>query len=228
MILISFFIFLQLIVASCQNLIIIIITFKRHGGRKTMKTIRLATLEDAERILEIYNPFITNTTVTFEYEPLNVEDFRQRMQTIMSKYPFIVCEIDNQIAGYAYCSPFNPRAAYSWDCDSSIYVDPSFHGNGIGRFLYESLFKIMKELGYYNIYALVTDPNPTSLAFHKRLGFILEGFHEAAGYKFNRWLGINRLVKRIGDFDKTPEPVKSIQEVDINSLIGMCNQNYQK
>lgn len=185
-----------------------------------MKSIRMASAKDAERILEIYNPFIFNTTITFECEPLTIDEFRQRMETIMSKFPFIVCEVKNQIAGYAYCSPYSLRSAYSWDCDSSIYVDPSFHENGIGRSLYEALFAIMKELGYYNIYAVITDPNPTSLAFHKKLGFESEAFHQAIGYKFNRWLGVNRLVKRIGDFNIPPSPIKSISEIDTASLLS--------
>lgn len=181
--------------------------------------IRMATLEDAEAILEIYNPYIQNTAITFEYLPLTVEEFQTRMKGIMAHYPYIVCELDGKIVGYAYTSTANVRAAYSWNCDASIYLDSSCHGKGIGSLLYKTLFLIMKEMGYYNVYALVTSQNPVSLAFHQHLGFVIEGAHEKTGYKFGKWMGVTLLVKQIGDFSKEPQPVKSIHEIEVAPLL---------
>lgn len=181
--------------------------------------IRLATLEDAERILEIYNPYVINTCITFEYEPLTLPAFKERMMAIMERSPFLVYEQEGVIVGYAYTSASNPRAAYSWDCDSSIYLDPSYHGKGIGRALYKTLFLLMEELGYYNVYALVTSPNPVSLAFHQNLGFEMEGHHAKIGYKFGKWLGVSRLVKRIGDFEETPMPVRDYRNMDLQPIL---------
>jgi len=190
-------------------------------AKKMSKTIiRLATLEDAERILEIYNPYIENTCITFEYNKLTLDEFKERMLNITKKFPFIVCELDGMIIGYAYTSSAHPRAAYSWDCDSSIYMDQAYQGKGVGTILYKTLFLLMKEMGYYNVYALVTSPNPISLAFHKNLGFEVEGHHDNIGYKFGKWLGVTRLVKRIGDFSKVPQPVKTINEIDPTSTLS--------
>lgn len=186
-----------------------------------IKSIRLAALEDAPRILEIYNPYIENTCITFECDRLELEEFKERMTGIMKRFPFIVCEVDGRIVGYAYTSPFHTRKAYSWDCNASIYVDEAYHDQGIGTILYKTIILIMKELGYYNIYAVVTSPNPISLAFHKHLGFQEEGHHENVGFKFGKWLGVTRLVKKIGDFTKAPVPVKTIQEIDISSLLDV-------
>ena len=45
--------------------------------------IRTATVEDAEKLLEIYAYYIKNTAVTFEYEVPSVEEFRERIRHIL-------------------------------------------------------------------------------------------------------------------------------------------------
>ena len=182
-------------------------------------TIRLATLADAERILEIYNPFIETSCVTFEYNKLTLDEFKERMLSIQNKFPWIVYELDGTIIGYAYTSSSHSRAAYSWNCDASIYIDQAYQGKGIGSTLYNALFHLMREMGYYNVYAIVTSQNPVSLGFHNRFGFEVEGHHDNTGYKFGKWLGVTRLVKRIGDFSKSPDSVKTIQQIDFKTIL---------
>ena len=78
-------------------------------------SIRMANHEDAEGILDVYAPYITDSSVTFEYEVPSVDDFRNRISGIIKDMPYIVCEIDGEIAGYAYASHYRSRAAYQWD-----------------------------------------------------------------------------------------------------------------
>ena len=40
-----------------------------------MVTIRNATIDDAERILEIYDYYVRNTAITFEYETPTIAEF---------------------------------------------------------------------------------------------------------------------------------------------------------
>ena len=63
-----------------------------------MITVRSATLGDAERILEIYDYYVKNTAITFEYTTPTLEEFRGRMEKIMQKYPYLVAEKDGVIA----------------------------------------------------------------------------------------------------------------------------------
>ena len=53
---------------------------------------RDATLEDAERILEIYAYYVEKTAITFEYEVPTLEEFKNRMKKTMEKYPYLVIE----------------------------------------------------------------------------------------------------------------------------------------
>lgn len=182
-------------------------------------TIRMAALSDTEKLLSIYNPYITDTTITFEYEPLSTEVFQKRLETVLKQFPWLVYEEKGRLLGYAYASPFHERAAYSWDCDLSIYLEQDCRGRGIGQKLLAALELLLKEQGYYNLYSLITDPNPVSVAFHKKHGFTEEGLHQSTGYKFGQWLGVRLMVKKIGDFTKPPTPVKNIHEIPYNELL---------
>lgn len=79
------------------------------------RRIRLATKEDIPAIKAIYNPYILNTAITFEYEPVSEEELGKRMEIVGQQFPWLVCEINHQVVGYAYCSKFKERAAFGWD-----------------------------------------------------------------------------------------------------------------
>jgi len=151
------------------------------------KKIRLVTQEDSDAILKIYLPFITDTVVTFEYKVPTLTEFKERMADIQKNYPWLVCEINNRITGYAYASRFREREAYKWSVDFSVYVDPEYHGKGIGKALYFALSELLKLQGYYNAYAGVTLPNVKSEGLHESFGFKAVGVYHKVGYKFDRW-----------------------------------------
>ena len=170
------------------------------------KQIRLAAPEDAKALLDIYAPYVTGTAVTFEYAVPKAEDFQDRIQATLEQFPWLICEVDGEIAGYAYASPFHERAAYQWDTELSVYVSPAFHRQGVARALYGKLLPILKRQGYYNLYALVTLPNPASIGFHQSYGFETAGVYHGTGFKFGRWHDMTVLEKRLRDFSYDEAP----------------------
>ena len=64
-----------------------------------MITVRRAETGDAERLLEIYDHYVRNTAITFEYETPSLEEFKERMVGIMKRYPYLVIEKDGKIEG---------------------------------------------------------------------------------------------------------------------------------
>jgi phosphinothricin acetyltransferase len=149
--------------------------------------VRDATSADAPALLAIYRPFVTHTSVSFELEPPTVEEFAQRIATSQAKWAWLVAEEEGAIAGYAYASPFRARAAYQWSVEMSAYIDPGFHGRGVGRALYERLIEILVAKGYCTAYAGITLPNEASVRFHQALGFAPVGVFRRAGRKFGAW-----------------------------------------
>ena len=62
--------------------------------------IRKVLPSDAARLLEIYKPYVEQTSITFEYELPELEEFEERIRDISSRYPYLVLE-EEKIWGYA-------------------------------------------------------------------------------------------------------------------------------
>ena len=159
--------------------------------------IRPATEKDVPEILSIYAPYIENSTATFEYDVPCSREFMQRFLDITAQYPWLVWEENGQILGYAYASAPYTRAAFSWCAEPSIYLRPEAKGRGIGRKLYAVLEAILAKQGYQVLYALITSENAESIAFHAKTGYERKVDFPNCGYKFNRWLGLIWMEKRI-------------------------------
>ena len=179
---------------------------------------RFAAENDAEKILEIYKPYVENTTITFEYNVPTIEEFRERIREILKDYPYIVCEYGNEIVGYAYAHRIWSRAAYQWDAELSIYTNEKYAGNGIGKKLYGILLEILKLQNVVNVYGLVTYPNKSSEKLHSYFGFKKVAFFENVGFKFGKWIGVTWFEKAINPYFETPEPIKRISEIDESEI----------
>ena len=94
--------------------------------------IRKATENDAESLLKIYEPYITNTTITFEYDVPTAEAFADRIRETAAAFPYLVCEQDGIIMGYAYAHRIRERAAYDWDAELSVYLKQHPHAAQTG------------------------------------------------------------------------------------------------
>ena len=149
--------------------------------------IRLAKLADAPAIAAIYRHYVENTFISFELTAPTETVMRERMAKVLAKLPWLVCELDGAIAGYAYASPHHDRAAYQWSVDSSVYLRHGLQRRGLGRALYSELFTLLVQQGYYTAYAGVSLPNVASVGLHESFGFEPVGVYRNAGFKFGSW-----------------------------------------
>ena len=159
--------------------------------------IRFATERDIPEILEIYAPYVLNTAYSFEYTVPTIEEFTERFRSYTAQFPWLVWEEDGRVLGYAYGSAPFARAAYSWCAEDSIYLLPEAQGKGIGKRLCLALEKVLFYQGYLRIYALITAENSESLAFHRKMAYKIRAEFPDCGYKFNRWLGLIWMEKRL-------------------------------
>lgn len=120
--------------------------------------IEIASLEDAQELVEIYRYYVEKTAITFEYEVPSVEEFKQRMVHVMEKYPYLIAKENDQIVGYAYASCFKNRTAYDWCVETSIYVNYDLKRCGIGKKLYLALEKALKAQHITNLNACISSP----------------------------------------------------------------------
>ncbi len=101
-----------------------------------------------------------------------------------------MASVDGTVVGYAYASAFRERAAYRWTVETSVRIAPDAHGRGVGRTLYATLLAELTSAGYVNAVALISLPNPASVALHTALGFTRVGVLTRAGYKLERWIDV--------------------------------------
>jgi phosphinothricin acetyltransferase len=149
--------------------------------------VRCARRDDVEAIAAIYTPIVRETAVSFELEPPGVEEMAARIERGRQFVPWLVATSDGRVAGYAYASRFRERPAYRWTCETSVYVDPRHQRTGVGRVLMIDLLGDLESRGFRNVLAVITLPNPASVAFHASLGFRRIGSFPRAGFKAGAW-----------------------------------------
>ena len=152
--------------------------------------IRPVELSDSNAITEIYNHYILNSVASFETEALSIEMMRNRISEISVNFPYFVCEIDGDIAGYCYAHPWKERAAYRFTLETTVYISPQHLHEGIGRILMEELINSCTERGFHALIACITGNNEASIALHERLGFKKVSYFEKVGYKHNQILDV--------------------------------------
>jgi len=151
------------------------------------RTLRVATEADAPGVQAIYAPFVADTAVSFEYEVPGVDEIRARIARTLPQFPWLVCETDGAVAGYAYGGRHAERAAYQWSADVSVYLGPEHRRVGVGRALYTVLLRLLAAQGYCNAYGGITLPNAASVGLHEAMGFTPVGVYRRVGYKHGAW-----------------------------------------
>lgn len=182
--------------------------------------IRIATENDAEKLLEIYAYYVKNTAITFEYEVPSLDEFKKRIHKTLSKYPYLVSEQDGAILGYAYAGAFKERSAYDWAVETTIYIAKDARKKGLGRELYMALENALSLQNVINLNACIGYPDvedeyltKNSASFHEHLGYRMVGEFHKCGYKFGRWYHMVWMEKFITEHPKNPASILSFDEI---------------
>jgi phosphinothricin acetyltransferase len=177
-----------------------------------MLQLREATPDDAPAIADVYGPYCRATPITFEVEAPSADEIRNRLANVLPQYPWLICERDARVIGYAYANRHRERAAYRWGVDVAIYLDGACHRRGIGRALYSVLFRMLVAQGYYTAYAGITLPNEASVGLHRAMGFESVGVYHGAGFKLGVWHDVVWLEKALQPKQSQPaEPVPATE-----------------
>lgn len=168
--------------------------------------IRIATKNDAQQLLDIYAPYVLDSTFTFEYDIPSLQTFEQRITTTLQTHPYLVAEDNNRILGYAYAHPLNEREAYQWTAELSVYVGSTAKGRGVGKQLYQALEQYLKEQNVIQTIAVITAENTRSIAFHEHFGYHQVGQLTQVGFKHGKWLDVAWLQKSLSTPTDTPAP----------------------
>ena len=177
--------------------------------------VRLATTADAAGIHEIYAPEVIETPISFEVVPPGIEEMARRIRETTATYPWLVCEDNGTILGYAYAGSHHSRAAYRWSIDVSVYLHRQARRQGLGRALYTALLDILPRQGFYRAFAGITLPNPASVGVHEAMGFKPVGVYHHAGFKHGAWYDVGWWELPLQPLVAAPaEPVPLLEMLD--------------
>jgi phosphinothricin acetyltransferase len=162
-------------------------------------SIRPARSDDLERINEIYNHTVIDSHVSFDLEPWYLERRRRWWGNYDTTGPYrvFVAETDDRVVGIAYSSPYRSKEAYRSSVETTVVVDPTHLGRGIGRALLSTVLDAVAGEGIHRAYAIVALPNDASVRLHEALGYRDAGTQHDVGYKFGRYWSTMILEKHV-------------------------------
>ena len=152
--------------------------------------IRIASVEDAAAIAEIYNQGIEDRVATFETEPRSAEDQQAWLRAIAGRYPAVVAQIDGEITGWAGAGPYRDRECYRGIGEFSIYVRRDWRGRGVGDLLVVALISEAERLGLWKLLSRIFPFNEASRALCRKHGFREVGIYEKHARLDGRWLDV--------------------------------------
>lgn len=166
--------------------------------------IRPVTADDAAAIAGIYNHYVIETTVTFEEDPVTAAEMARRIESSLAHgQPWLVAEVDGQVAGYAYATKWHHRHGYRHSVEVTVYLGRAFAGRGLGTALYDALFPLLESRGIRSIVGVIALPNPASVALHEKFGMRKVGHLSAIGVKFGEWIDVGYWQKAVGGERRT-------------------------
>jgi phosphinothricin acetyltransferase len=163
-------------------------------------SIRPATERDIPDMLEIYNLYVANSTVTFDEDPQTLKEMRAKFRHVHTlNYPWLVAvSPSGTILGYTYVTPWKQKAAYRFTVEDSIYLTPAASGKGIGKALLGRMLDDAAQAGVKEVIAVIADRGAEgSIAIHEKFGFKEIGRMGRVGFKFGRWLGTVLMQKSL-------------------------------
>jgi len=153
--------------------------------------IRAAIPADSSALVEIYNPYVAETTITFEETALDASKMAARIaEADAAGLPFLLADIGGAPAGFAYATKWKGRCAYRHTAETTVYVKHDRWRCGVGKALYTQLLERLQHAGTHTAIGGIALPNESSIALHERLGFVKVAQFREVGFKFNQWIDV--------------------------------------
>ncbi len=176
------------------------------AGPLAPATVRPARDDDIASITGVYAHHVRHGAASFEETPPGSDEMRRRFMAIRDKgLPYLVAEVGDTLAGFAYAAPYRERSAYRYAVEDSIYLVDGFQRRGIGALLLQEIIEGSAAAGMRLMVAIIGDSaNAASIGFHAAHGFRLAGTLPSVGYKFERWIDSVIMICPLGAGDSRP------------------------
>ena len=153
-------------------------------------TIRTADSGDADAICTIHNQGIVDRVATLDTVLRTPDGVRTWLQERGRRHPVVVADVDGAVVGWGSLNAFNPRAAYDFVADFSVYVERAQRGRGIGRQLLARLIELARDAGYHKMVLAALSSNAAGIALYERAGFTRVGVYHEQGQLDGKWVDV--------------------------------------
>ncbi len=179
--------------------------------------IDLARRADVAHALAFANWAAEHTVANFATSPEDLETWQAEFDQRHATYPWLVARAEagagDAVVGFAKAAPFKQRGAYAWSAEVTVYVDPAWHGRGVGSRLYEVLFPLLRAQGYVTLLAGITTPHPASERLHERFGFKKCASFARVGWKLGAWRDVGFWELSLSTEAGAPAAIRGVAEV---------------
>ncbi len=155
------------------------------------------TEEHIQEIRDIYIYYINNSTATFHKHEVSMDEMRKIVLFDNPKYESYVIKEGEDICGYTILAQYKVREAFDYTAEVTIYLKNGYERKGIGRLALEFIEDRAKTKDIHMLISLVCGENKGSLSLFKSKGYEVCGHYKEVGYKFNRWLDLISLQKKL-------------------------------
>ncbi len=139
---------------------------------------------------EIYNYYVSHTTVTFHTERVTPEEMKEILYQEDPSYITLGIFDGGELCGYAYMAPYKKRQAYRISSEVTVYLSPQAAGKGIGAQVLKRFEAHAKSHGIHSFLAVICAENEASLRLFSKCGYEKCAHLKEVGMKFNRLLDI--------------------------------------
>lgn len=149
-------------------------------------------------VLDIYNYYVLNTTVSFHTEPQSLPGIRQSVLSGDPRFKSYAIMQDGEMLGYVLIARHKNKQAYDTSGEISIYLKPGCGGRGLGGHALRFIEERAAELRFHVLVATVCADNEPSRRLFVKHGYEQSALFKEIGSKFGRWLDIVSYQKIIG------------------------------
>ncbi|MEP6829074.1 MAG: N-acetyltransferase family protein [Rhizomicrobium sp.] len=152
---------------------------------------------DLSAITAILNHAAAHTTASWHEYPKSDAEMADWFAARKRDYTVLAARDASGFLGYASYGLFRGPSGYRLTAEHSLYVREDARGRGIGKALLAALIDTARAQGLHVLVGGVDGDNALSIALHKTFGFEEVGRMPEAGRKFDRWLTLVFLQKRL-------------------------------
>ena len=151
--------------------------------------IRTLEITDLNAVKDILNIYVLDGFANFETTPYDDAYMQKWFKQFApnSRHQAFVAVVDGVVSGITYSQKYREKPAYQSSVETTIYLNKSATGQGVGTKLVLALRKELVKQNVHRAYSVISLPNDASIGLHKSLGYNQIAHLSEVGYKYGKF-----------------------------------------